>query len=620
MKTYDIYSALRDATNEGKSMVFTEARGDAWKRIANSPAHAGLVKQLREEGARFKTEPITSILFSKYKLFELTGDRSEFEYGYYFPRRARLAYLCSLTLLDGGEDNISALEDIIWAICDEYSWCVSAHLHPDRGMTIVDKKNAEDFIQNGYTGKTFREHRECVDLFAAETGFALSETISLLGDKLHPLVVDRAKKEVLSRIIEPFMAINEPFGWEGGTHNWTSVCAGSVGSAAIYLISNDGALARLIRHVADAMDRYFLGFSPEGVCTEGVGYWMYGFSFFACFAELLYQRTGGRIDMMIGEHQERIATFIQRARMTDNLFPSFSDCGIGMNFNLGLFEHLHRKFKSVEMPPAKYMYKLNDDHCFRFCNFIRSMVWYSGELPEAGQPQGDTFFDGAQWAISRAGDGTAFAAKGGYNAEPHNQNDVGQFILLSKGEMLFPDLGAGVYSRQYFGPKRYSDFFNNGSQGHSVPMINGITQSHGFEYAAKDYKHGSDGTVTTVSMDIGGTYVLDGLNSIKRTLSFNKDTKRMTLEDAFDMESPFEITERIIAASVKTPKLKDGEAVVFGKNTTGAVIFDANLYKCEISQAPEDAKFGRRDHGVYTIDLIPKTPDKQLKFKVEIQV
>ena len=64
------------------------------------------------------------------------------------------------------------------------------------------------------------------------------------------------------------------------------------------------------------------------------------------------------------------------------------------------------------------------------------------------------------------------AAKGGNNGESHNHNDVGSFLYLAGDEMLLTDLGAGEYTRDYFGEKRY-DILCNHSFGHSVPVIDG---------------------------------------------------------------------------------------------------------------------------------------------------
>ena len=64
------------------------------------------------------------------------------------------------------------------------------------------------------------------------------------------------------------------------------------------------------------------------------------------------------------------------------------------------------------------------------------------------------------------------AAKAGHNAENHNQNDVGSFVLHVDGESLIREPGRGLYSRDYFSPRRYENVFAN-SFGHSVPRVGG---------------------------------------------------------------------------------------------------------------------------------------------------
>ncbi len=617
MNVHDIQSALRAATMEGKNQVFTEARGDAWKKIGTSEYHRLMLDELKTGANGYLGEPIPCEVFSKYKLFDTTGDRDQYQ-AVYFNKRGRLAHFAAMALLDGGEAYISALEDTIWAICNEYTWCLPAHLGW-KSLEVIDRLNKQSYLDVGYTGKSIREHHDMVDLFASETGFAIAETLSLLGDRLHPLVVDRAKKEILSRIIEPYMAINEPFGWESGTGNWTAVCAGSVGSAAIYMISDDSALASVLRRVTDSMERYLLGFSEEGVCTEGTGYWTYGFTFYTCFAELLYQRTGGRIELMKGERVRNIATFIQRAHIQSGIFPWFSDVGLSETLNIGLFEHLKRKFPEVVVPAIAYREGTSGDHCYRFCKFLRSFVWATGQAGDPGNPSGDTVFADAQWAISRSNESgaAAFACKGGHNAEPHNQNDVGSFMLLSKGEVLFPDPGRGRYTRQYFSPTRYT-FFNAGSQGHSVPMVDGGYQKGGQEYAATSFNAASSERAMTVSMDIAGAYGVNALTSIRREMMFDRDTNVFTLIDAFSMSSPAGIVERIIAASVKKPLIESGKITVFGRNTSAELEFDAGAFGCEIKNVPEDAWYDVPGFTLYAIDFTAKSKDGTPSFRASI--
>ena len=89
----------------------------------------------------------------------------------------------------------------------------------------------------------------------------------------------------------------------------------------------------------------------------------------------------------------------------------------------------------------------------------------------------------AQWLICQDGEGNGFAAKGGNNDENHNHNDIGHFLCVFHGEMLLTDLGAGEYTKDYFGDGRY-DILCNRSMGHSVPLVNGREQCAGREYRA----------------------------------------------------------------------------------------------------------------------------------------
>lgn len=615
MNVHELTQALAAATAEG-ARVFPEARGEAvWDRIKKNAYHEGIVRETRACAARYLSEPISELAFGDFELFFTTGDRDTFE-RQYFDRRGRLSRLCTAYLLDGGDETLAALEDAIWALCGEYTWCLPACLG---NIDIMDRRAMVEALDKGFTGASPREHARVIDLFAAETGFAIAEALSLVGEKMHPLVVDRAKKEILRRIIEPYMEINTPFHWESGTGNWTAVCAGSVGGAAIYTVSDDAALASILRKVTDSMERYLSGFTSEGVCTEGIGYWDYGFTFFMCFAELLCQRTGGRVDIMMGERQKTIAMFIQRCRVHDNLFPMFSDAWPNVTFNMGLFEHLHRKFPEVEVPPDGHRRGAEDDHTYRFCSFIRDFVWAEGvKTPrEAG---GDERFDEAQWMLSRSSKapGTAFLAKGGSNGEPHNQNDVGSFHLYIGGELIFPDLGAGEYTRQYFGPERY-ELFNPGSQGHSVPIVSGQYQKTGKCYACKDYTSFAEGGLAGVSMDIAGAYGVDGLRSLKRTMRFDKDHCVFSLEDAYDMECAAPVIERVILASTTRPEVSGGEVRVFGKSVSAVLRFDLGDVDCVLSDAPADAVFGIAGYGIYTLDLSPRVPSATWVFRMTVE-
>ncbi len=66
------------------------------------------------------------------------------------------------------------------------------------------------------------------------------------------------------------------------------------------------------------------------------------------------------------------------------------------------------------------------------------------------------------------------AAKGGFNNESHNHNDVGTFSLYVNTIPVILDAGVGTYAKQTFGKDRYT-IWTMQSNYHNLPMINGIT-------------------------------------------------------------------------------------------------------------------------------------------------
>jgi hypothetical protein len=102
-------------------------------------------------------------------------------------------------------------------------------------------------------------------------------------------------------------------------------------------------------------------------------------------------------------------------------------------------------------------------------------------------------------------EGFFVAAKGGHNLESHNHNDVGHYIVYVDGKPVLIDAGVGPYTGKTFSSERY-DIWTMQSAYHNLPTIDGIMQSPGIEFAARNASWESDGEKTTFSVDIAGAY------------------------------------------------------------------------------------------------------------------
>ncbi|OXM86860.1 heparinase II/III family protein [Paenibacillus rigui] len=621
MDTRVLFEALEYGAKQLKGQPLFEIgrSGSKWEEIRTSPNHSKLLQEVVEVGESLRQEPIGVLPFSKYKLFDTTGNRIEFEKAY-FKNRLRLNTFAILSLAYGKPQDIEALEDIIWAMCDEYTWCLPAHLG-GHSLKSIDKLNqAEAPACDGQLHGKVKPHRQTIDLFASETAFTLAEICSLLETRLSEVVMSRARKEIRERVLEPFCELGSFLFWEQATHNWSAVCSGSIGSAALYLIQDSAGLTPIIGRVLQAMECYLSGFDADGACTEGIGYWNYGFGYYTYFADLLKQRTGGAVDLFTGEKIKQIALFQQKCYLNEDWTVSFSDASLHSSFSPGLTGYLKTIYPEVEMPPARFASSYTTDHCARWPNAVRNFVW--SLAPEASEEATEAvyYLQDAEWLVSRTvsqGHVVSFAAKGGHNAEPHNHNDVGHFMLHVNGTTLLTDTGAGEYTKSYFGEQRYS-YIGNRSKGHSVPIIEGIEQQEGKQFAAQVLDISTSENRDVFALELAGAYPSSNLQSLIRTFQFDKKGAAPQLEliDRYRFEqAPDSIVERFVSFT-KPEMVSDGRVRLQQNNAVTDLIFDASQLQCSVERVDFMNHSGVRED-LYLLDLTVAKPGTEETVRVQ---
>ena len=547
-----------------------------WTGLKDKKEFQRYVSELHEywqnKGEAFE---IKALPYSKWKLFWETGDRGEYE-DVYFERRYFIEHVVPLALIYPEERvYIDRLSDVIFAVLDEYTWCLPAH-----------------------QGQRDKNDNTRIDLFAAETGFYMAIIYTLIGDRLDPLIKDRIVTEIDRRIFNTLLSCENYGWWEVGKTNWTAVCTGSVGCTMMLMrpeLFDDKMQARLMKAIQGFLD----GFADDGVCTEGCGYWAYGVSFFVQFADMIKIFTDGRIDYFQNEKLRAIATFPQKMFLSGKASVSFADGPLTLEYTMGVMHRL-----KTEYPDDVLIYSPEygsfDIGCGRLCIRLYAAIWFNEDYynnPADSTACFEEYQANAMWLTKRTAR-YGFAAKAGHNDEMHNNNDVGSFIFAKAGKQLVVDVGAGEYTRQYFSSERY-DIFEPSSRSHNLPIIDGEYQYDSRLAAARDvvYEKGS------FSMDIAGAYRTDKVKSIRR--SFKMDDERVTMTDIFDAELGTEITERFVSF---TQPIKKGKGVI----EIGECIFKHEP-ELEPDIHTEDAACGF----CYIIDF--KLPSGEKEFKVVME-
>lgn len=514
------------------------------------------------------------------------GNRRHFEYPW-FDRRNNCQYIAIALWLTRDEKYIWPLIDHMMMILDEFTWCSPAHLH--MGDVV---HNLEDMVTH-------------LDLFHCMTGRALTDVIMMVGDYLPTYVKARVEYEIRRRMIKPMMDDKE-FYFMSAKLNWAVVCSAGICTPLLYYGKKEE-IDYIIPKLCKCADNYLDGIQDDGCCLEGTLYWSYGFGNFLCLAKMLLEYTKGEIDYFKNKKVKEIALFFARVRMGKETVVCFSDARCKLAYNIGAICFLKKLYpEEFQCPP----FKNGAEYCPNIYT-MTDILWLDPDYEEEEMQYRTTFFEESQWYVKQ-GKNYCFAAKGGYNREPHNHNDIGSFMFVVGDEIPLDDFGQGLYGR-YTIDEMYMEVAWS-SRGHSVPIINGTYQEFsGYECdprrcSAKNMVGDESG----VSLDIENAYGDGLIRKIHR--EFKLGEKSVTLTDTFEYSDKTEsIVERFVS-HIK-PEVSDG----FVDMGRAKIIYNKERYEVAVTLEMYRNHFDTADLEAYFVDFSPKNP-KETEFIFEIAV
>lgn len=498
---------------------------------------------------------IPQTTYTRYRRFAYTGDRIAYETPY-FAKRSMLTRAVVEMIL-GNEGMADVIHDLLWSICEETSWVLPAH--EDLGPGFETPASVSGRSDGSITSLT--RNPDFIDLFAAETGAGLAETIYLIGDCLAPEVVERARQEIECRIFHPYLTYGRQYWWHKGDLNWNAVCNGAVGLAFVRLERDTRRLAAALSMVLEGFDAYLAtGFEADGGSLEGVGYWNYGLMYYVALAELLRERTAGGLDLLANPRLIDIARFPLMMSLAPGTYLNFGDADEQIELQPGIAQRLAERMGVIDLmglilPPDPQ--RKQDNATARPAISLRDIAWWNAQpRPFPATAQEDACLPdcamvkfGAQTVQGRP---VILAAKAGRNDGHHYHTDIGHFIVNVGGESLLCDPGRGLYTREHFGDQRFRNIFCN-SLGHNVPRVGGQLQMPGPKFgggrpaAGIIIDHGQVGGEKIVEIDFTALYDLPALTRACRKLRLITATGEIWLEDTFEFSGePVEIEEGFV--------------------------------------------------------------------------
>lgn len=519
------------AATRGGTALPSYENAEAWAAAAGSSTGKTALKVAE----RAVADGPSRIRARDYLRYWRKGDRLGFDALY----RGRRQELVSLTLAELAEREgrfLPAIDDYLWAISEETSWLLSAH------------------IQHGMDTELPPRQSHYVDMDSAMTGVTLAEVQSVLGHRIHPEVRRRVIAEIRERLFEPFY-FRHDLHWMHSDNNWNSAAHCGILGAACYLMSAPDELARVVHKGLSYLQRFIGGFDEDGATSEGINCWQVGIGHLCVLDSIIGARSDGRLSLLPHVPRiEAIARFPERINLSHDTYANFSDAPERFVPSPFVTARLREvlgldlvTFDNDSVRPPTYA--------------MRSALVPRDELSSGYRDRPlDSYFRGVQWLISRTSpgdDALVLAAKGGHNGEKHNHNDLGQFIVHLRGFSYLIDLGKPVFTRTSFTSDRYS-ILGNSSRGHSVPVVNGHEQGAGSQFAARVVSR-DEGECSHIEYDLSGAYPREaGLARFTRRLELDRGgAGEVRIADTIDLDEEGEVEQRYYCA-VEPRRTDDG--------------------------------------------------------------
>jgi len=486
-----------------------------------------LRKDFIPEAEQAAQEPVLALPATRFMDFQRNGNRTRYE-GLSMKNREMMAALAFAEMQEGQGRFIDPLIDRIWAMCEESTWCYPASLNQ---YPMPDCTNYElpDLAEYTY-----------IDLFSGYAGALLSLILYMLREPLEkesPVLVRRVEMELEKRIIAPYLGTDKMWWMALDTplkpNNWNPWVNSNVITTALFAVSDEERRLTVIQKAMRSIQKFVDGYPEDGGCDEGPSY------FAAAGAALLNachiiegcRCDGGKSIFTMGK-LKAIAEYIMHMHIADDLYVNFADAVPHVHppadtllrsaRAMGLTT-LEQYALSLREPCSEWPYYRPFQYMLELTAPVEAPTEYHPTDP-------GWYFPGIQVCTARSPH-LFLAAKGGHNAESHNHNDIGNYILYANGKPVVVDIGTTIYTKSTFTEERWNiPCFS--SPYHNTLIPNGVRQMPGREWEARDVHHSDDGETAVFSLDMAGAYPKEaGLAKFIRTFTLDRAGESLSVAE-----------------------------------------------------------------------------------------
>ncbi|PCH69795.1 MAG: hypothetical protein COC06_06835 [Bacteroidales bacterium] len=529
---------------------------------------------------------------SGYLDFVRTGDREIMQRGYR-ERRSVFEALVMAELMEGKQRFLDQIINGVWVYCEQTYWGLSAHLPAQKaGAGLPDVNEPIIDLGVGFVG---------ADLAWAFHFFKED------FDRVHPLISLRLKEEITKKVLIPYYE-RDDFWWQGFKggliNNWNVWCNYNVLNCVMLIEEDSVVRVKAVNKVLRSVDQFINYYHEDGGCEEGPSYWGHAGGKLFELLELTSKITAGKINIFDHEVVKNIGRYIYRAYISDPYYINFADAeaiiqtypGViyrfGKNINdkelIGFGAFLAKKYNweekifegKIEIALENLFLK-NEILGTKAEEPVVKEFWLSG-----------TQIMGAR-EYSQSDKGFYFAAKGGYNDESHNHNDVGSFILYFDGKPCLVDVGVGTYTAKTFSSSRY-EIWSMQSQYHNLPVINGVNQQHGRRFKARDCRFKRTPQYTEFSLDLARAYPKAAkVKKWKRSYRLNRG-RNFVIKDDFELSEIKDYSSLHFMTCCQVKMVKEGILRLSGEGFGVQMKYDNMQFSIQIEEVKiDDSRIGK---------------------------
>jgi len=263
-----------------------------WKKLSENDSF----KKIISEAEKLLEQDIPEQPDDLYLDFSRTGNRTRWQ-RVSGRRRSRVRTFVLAECLENKGRFVPAFEEIVRVLCSERTWVMPAH---DRQLTNFHGKIVD------------------IDLGSSALAWSLGTADYLLADKLSPETHRLIRDNLDRRIFQPYRDMvsgkRKKNWWMTGTNNWNAVCLAGVTGSALAVIDSRETRALFIAAAEDYSKNFLKGFTDDGYCSEGLGYWNYGFGYYIMLSELILLRGARLLELRFRllYHAQRVDSSIDR--------------------------------------------------------------------------------------------------------------------------------------------------------------------------------------------------------------------------------------------------------------------------------------------------------------------